>query len=174
MTLTGDPTALVVGSTTLTPDSPPLALSGHLLALQSGGLLIVDSQTRRLGSSPPTTDVQTFTVSGVVLTQYLNNVIVVGSTTLSPGSRPFTISGHALSLATDDGAAVVVVDGSPSTLVPSTNGIGVAGAASGLSDHGNNIDVFAGAASRHGNDANGVLWAVVLLLVTWELPCLVF
>ena len=168
MTLTGDPTSLVVDSTTLRPDSPPVALSGHLLALQSGGLLIVDGQTRRLGSSPPTTDVQTFTISGVVLTQHLNNVIVVGSTTLFPGSRPLTISGHALSLATKDGAAVVVVDGSPSTLAPSTSDSGVAGAVSGLSNHDNNIDVFAGAASRHGNDANGVLWAVVLLLVTWE------
>lgn len=173
ITLIGDPTSLVVGSTTLTPDSPPLTLSGHLLALQSGGALIVDDQTLELESSPPTTDGQTFTISGLVLTQHVNDVVAVGSTTLSPGSTPLTISGHVLSMATKDGVTVVVVDGYTSTLMPLASSSGEAGAMSGLGNDDKNIDVFAGAASRH-KDAKGVVQTVVLLLVTCVSSCLVF
>lgn len=172
--LTGDPTALVVGSTTLTPDSPPLTTSGHSLALKNGGLLIVDGHTRTLTSSPSITDVQIFTISGLALTENANDAVVVGSATLFPGSTPVTISGHALSLATGDGAAVVVIDGHASTLVPSTGSSGVAGATPGSGNDGDNIDLFAGAANRQGKEANGVLRAVVLLLMAWITSDFVF
>ena len=184
ITLTGDPTSLlvVVGSTkTLTPGSPPLTLSGHLFALQSGGILVVGDESRGLMSSPPIAAVQTtFTISGLVLTRYVNGVIVVGSTTLSLGSTPVTISGHAVSMVSRDGATVVVVDGYTSTLVPSASSSGVAGAmSSGLGNNNNAVNVFAGGASRH-KCANGMVRTVALLLllllsqVMWVSSRLVF
>lgn len=173
VTLTGDPTSLAVGSTTLTPDSPPLSLSGHLLALQSGGLLIIGDLTRELMSPPPTTDGQTFTISGLVLTHHVNGVVAVASRTISPGSAPFTVSGHTLSMATKDGATVVVVDGYTSTLVPASGSSGKAGATSYLGKEDNNIDVFTGAASRH-KDAKWVVRTVVIMLVVWVSSSLVF
>ena len=106
--LTGDPTSLAVGSSTLTPESPPLTLSGHLLALHRGGLLILDDQTRAsISSSPPTPSVQSFTISGLVLTRHESGVVAVGSLNPNSGSTPLTISGHALSMANKDGATVV-------------------------------------------------------------------
>ena len=178
ITLTGDPTSLVIGSTTLTPNSPPLTLSDHLLGLQSGGILVLGDQTRALTSSPPTTDLQTFTIAGLILTQHVSDIVAVGSTTLSPDSIPLTISGHVVSVGTENGATVVVVDGYTSTLVPSTSSSGEAGAVSGLgNDDDDSTDVFTGVASRR-KDTNGVFQTMALLLlpllVTWVSSYLVF
>ena len=50
ISLTGEATALAVGSTTLIPGSPPLTVSGHVLSLTTGGALIVDGSTNILAS----------------------------------------------------------------------------------------------------------------------------
>ena len=48
--LTGNPTALMVGSTTLTAGSPALTISGHVVSLATGGTLVVDGRTSILSS----------------------------------------------------------------------------------------------------------------------------
>ena len=48
--LTGNPTDLLVGSTTLTAGEPALTISGHVVSLATGGTLVVDGRTTILSA----------------------------------------------------------------------------------------------------------------------------
>ena len=93
------PHAVAVGGTTLTPGGPPLTLSATALSLASNAL-VVDSKTIALplpsSGGPPITT----TVAGHPMTILAGGVAVDGST-LVPGGPPLTLSGTALSLASN-------------------------------------------------------------------------
>lgn len=124
----GNPSSLVVGSTTLTPGSPPLITSGHSFSIAAGGALVFDGTTTILPADDSATGApgsgnnelsQIYTVDGIQLTKHANTLAVDGET-LTPGSPPLIISGHTFSLVNGD---VLVVDGRTSTLLSGKSNI---------------------------------------------------
>lgn len=117
----GNPSSLVVGSTTLTPGSPPLITSSHTFSIAAGGALVFDVTTTILPADDSATGApgsgnnelsQIYSVDGMQLTKYANTLAVDGKA-LAPGSPPLIIFSHTFSLINGD---VLVVDGRTSTL----------------------------------------------------------
>ena len=118
--LTGGPSVLAMGSTTLAPGSPPLVTSGHTLSLAAGGALIVDGRTSLLSATSLGSNYQhqTYTIDGIQLTGDPDTLTADGRTS-APGSPALVISGYTFSLAT---GGALVIDGHISTL--SATGLG--------------------------------------------------
>ena len=98
-TITANPTAVEIGSSTLTPGSPGLTLGGTLISLNPAGQLLVGSKTIPLDGAGGGSGRNAFTttVAGQDLTAD-STAVRVGSSTLIPGGPGMTLSGTLVSL----------------------------------------------------------------------------
>jgi len=141
--LTGNPTSLAVGSTTLTPGGIPLTISGHTLAIPAsatGGAISIDGSLTTLPKPPPSTATKSGAVqgstqggaAGLSSVYTLNGILFTGnptrlavaSTTLTPGGIPFVISGHTFAIPTSATGGAISVDGSLTKLPAPATGPG--------------------------------------------------
>ena len=98
-TITANPTAVEIGSSTLTPGSPGLTLGGTLISLNPAGQLVVGSKTIPLDGAGGGSGGSEFmtTVAGQDLTAD-STAVQIGSSTLTPGGPGMTLSGNVVSL----------------------------------------------------------------------------
>lgn len=109
-----DPSAIVVGGTTLSRGGPAATIGGAVVSAGSGGVVINGKQTVRLpnsGQSPTAALQATFAVGSSTITAILatgsDHAIVVDGTTLSQGGPAITVDGMQVSV----GTAGLLVDG---------------------------------------------------------------
>ena len=94
--ITAAPGAIAVSGTTLTPEAPPITLSGTPIQLGSSAL-IIGTSTVPLAPDSPTQMITT--IAGHAITAASNSVAIAGNT-LNPGAPGTTIDGTVLSLDT--------------------------------------------------------------------------
>ena len=111
--ITANPTAIVVGSKTLTPNGPAMIISGTPVSLAPSGVLVIGTSSLTLptpGPSAYTLGGQTFTANPTAIT--------IGDQILTPGAPAIAISGTPISLAA---SGILVIGTSNIALSPPTS-----------------------------------------------------
>ena len=116
-----DPSAVVLGSQTLTVGQTPILVSGITVSLGSGGL-VVGSSTIAIGATPTP-----YVAIGSETIALGPSGIVVGGTTLTPGGPGITVDGTLISLGSSEfviGTKTEIYEPTGSDLASATGDIG--------------------------------------------------
>ena len=122
--ITANPTAVHIGSSTLTPGSLGLTLGGTLISLNPAGQLVIDSKTiplDRAGESSGRNELIPTVAGQVLLTAESTAVGIIGRSTLTPDSAGITLSVTMISL---DSSGKLMVRSRTFAFQSSTGGLG--------------------------------------------------
>ena len=122
--ITVNPTAVHIGSSTLTLGSLGLKLGGTLISLNPAGQLVIDSKTiplDRAGESSGGNELIPTVAGQVLLTAESTAVGIIGRSTLTPDSAGITLSVTMISL---DSSGKLMIRSKTFDFQSSTNGLG--------------------------------------------------
>lgn len=164
----------VVAGQTLTPGNPSVTISGTPISLAPGGSsVVVGSSTQQL-LSPTTGTAQAaaagpITIGAETVTPNAQGAYVVAGQTLTPGGS-ITVSGTAVSLASDGGTAVVgstteTLKGDGGQAGPTGVGDAIMQGFGGNGGNGDAAQPFEGAAVRTTGGQKGLLGGLMVVML---------